>query len=170
MLQAVVAALGPVCGEVVLLGPAGEEPGAAPARSLPDLRPGAGPLGGIETLLASGLADDYLVCPCDTPLLATEILRTLAAKSPAAVTAIRLPGDGRPQALPLRISTLALPAVREALDRGERAIHRLLARGDVSVDIIDAPEKWRPMLRNVNTPDDYERLCATLRRTGQSES
>src|SRR5688572_11288706 len=46
---------------------------------LPDLRPGLGPLAGIEALLASSISSQYLVCPCDTPRLTSNLLERLLA-------------------------------------------------------------------------------------------
>jgi molybdenum cofactor guanylyltransferase len=44
---------------------------------LQDLRPGQGPLAGLEALLASGLARGYVVAACDQPLLTSDLLRML---------------------------------------------------------------------------------------------
>src|SRR5580700_9663740 len=44
---------------------------------LPDRRPGAGPLGGIESALSYTAADWNLVVACDMPGISAEFLRSL---------------------------------------------------------------------------------------------
>ena len=44
---------------------------------LPDRRPGAGPLGGIESALSYTTADWNLVLACDMPAISAEFLRGL---------------------------------------------------------------------------------------------
>ncbi|MCI0630301.1 MAG: molybdenum cofactor guanylyltransferase [Phycisphaerales bacterium] len=82
MLGRVVGTLAGVCEHVVLVGVnAAESTNLAgldrPVRSVGDLRPGLGPLGGIEALLASGLDAEYLVCPCDVPMINARLLLKL---------------------------------------------------------------------------------------------
>ena len=59
---------GRLVGQVCLVG----EPDRyrhLPLRSIPDLRPGNGPLGGLETALAATDAEFNLVLACDQPLV-----------------------------------------------------------------------------------------------------
>ena len=46
-------------------------------RGLRDLRPGKGPLGGMETVLWRSEAEAILFIPCDMPFLSEELLRKL---------------------------------------------------------------------------------------------
>jgi molybdopterin-guanine dinucleotide biosynthesis protein A len=151
MLDAVAAALGAVCARLVVVGTTDARPDLA---HIADLRPDAGPLGGIESLLASDLDTEYLVCPCDLPLITAPLLRTLANAPPAPMTILRVPGDERTHALPARLAAAALPAVRELLDSGRRAVQQLVRA--VAATEIEIPPAAARHLHNVNTPEDLE--------------
>ncbi len=152
MIEAVVSALSHVCRNVVVLGDAD-----LGLKRIDDLRAGHGPLGGIEALLASGLDEQYLVCPCDVPLITPVILRRLAVVTEAPATVLRVDGEEDFWPLPARIAATALDAVRSALDRDDRVLHELM-RG-LGPQVIDVSRDDAANLANVNTPDDYARLC-----------
>lgn len=151
MIEHVADVLRQVCPRLVVLGPQSPLPDAP---AMGDLRPGHGPLAGIETLLASGIDETYLVLPCDMPRLSTEALHALLNVPPAPAAALRF--DGEVQCLPLRVSTAAMPVVRAMLDRGERAVHRLIA--SLPAAIVEAPAAWAERLININTPDELTRM------------
>jgi len=150
MIEAVIQTLTEVCAEVVTIG--GRSWGR---RFVPDLRNGAGPLGGIEALLASDLDDRYLVCPNDIPLMPSGLARRLTVPTDSIATAFQTE-DGRIQSLPITISAVALPTVTAALDGGENAIHLVLAHLEIDLVSITADEAQG--LRNFNTPGDVESI------------
>lgn len=150
MIEAVINTLAEVCAHVVTVGGAG-----GGRNEVADLRIGAGPLGGIEALLHSGLDDHYVVCPNDMPLLTAELVLRLTAHSDAMAT-IFATGGVRIQTLPLRISAAALPTVSTALDRGENAIHRVLARLDT--DLIPINKRDALALKNINTQNEFNSI------------
>lgn len=47
------------------------------SQGVPDMRPGMGPLGGIETILHRSLPDAVLFIPCDMPYLKQALLRRM---------------------------------------------------------------------------------------------
>ncbi len=150
MLQAVIKTLESTCVEVVTIGTRFEA-----HRFVPDLRSGAGPLGGIEALLASGFDETYLISPNDIPLLSPEMFQRLTVPSEAVATAFQTE-DARIQALPLRISVAALPTVTAALERGHNAVHNVLARLEVHrIPISDDEARG---LRNINTRGDFDSI------------
>jgi molybdopterin-guanine dinucleotide biosynthesis protein A len=150
MIGRVIQTLEQVCMRVVTVG--GEQQGQP---HVPDIRRGAGPLGGIEALLASGLDEEYLVCPCDIPLATQELVRRLTAPSEAVATLFEVQGDPV-HSLPLRISIAALGTVTTALDAGKNAIHTVLA--GIETERISITGDEAAQLRNVNTPDDYNAI------------
>jgi molybdopterin-guanine dinucleotide biosynthesis protein A len=154
MLDAVAAALGRVCRRVVVAGASGApgSPGAG-YPSIADLRPGHGPLGAIEALLASGLDTEYLICPCDLPLVSPEILARLTGAASEWATVFRVAGESDVRPLPVRLSAAALGGVQAQLDRGERAVRDLLRRGQPR-EIVLGPTDAR-WLADVNGPSDY---------------
>ena len=153
MIEAVATALGAVCERLVILGAEDAMP-ALP--HVADLRPGCGPLGGIEALLASGIDTQYLVCPCDLPWVTSELFNALLRPSQATATVFRLEGSAHIEPLPARISAVALEATRRFLDEGRRAVHQLMETIDVQE--VSAPSAWSKLLTNVNTPQEYAAL------------
>ena len=122
-----------------------------------DLRPGAGPLGGIETALAQRAAEWNLVVACDMPNLERELLKSLIA---AAIEEGNGPVDC---VLGLSASGLeplcavyraqALGPIRAALDAGVRKVTDGLAGLQVAHFEIDNQK----VTANVNTPEDWLR-------------
>ena len=153
MIEAVATALGAVCERLVILGAENAMP-ALP--HVADLRPGCGPLGGIEALLASGIDTQYLVCPCDLPWVTSELFNALLRPSQATATVFRLEGSAHIEPLPARICAVALEAAHRLLDEGRRAVHQLMEA--VDVEEISAPSAWSKLLMNVNTAQEYAAL------------
>lgn len=115
-----------------------------------DEREGTGPLGGLVSALELAGESLALVTPCD-------LVEPDAAAFAALVSALRAdPGldiavpvaDGVWRPLPCAVRTATVtPAVRDAFDRGERAVHRALqalTRVEVAVGA----------LRDADTPED----------------
>ena len=105
---------------------------------------GDGPLAGIEAVLASDLAERWLVLPCDMPFL-TEAL--LTAMRDCTASSVVLEGAGP---LPLVLSSEELAAVRNALRQGRRAVRDLnCVRTAHAIAVADVSQ-----LRDIDTPDD----------------
>jgi molybdopterin-guanine dinucleotide biosynthesis protein A len=163
MLETVAAVLGAVCARVVVVGEV--------ETSLPrvmDLRPDQGPLGGIEALLASGLDDQYLVCPCDVPLVTGALLMRLVETPEAAASVFRLEGDDAFVPLPARISARVLVRVRALLDAQQRAVHRLVS--SIDAEVIPLASAQARQLANANTRQEYEAISRAWARTGDDEA
>ena len=150
MLAVVHSVLSEVCESVVVVGDAETD-----LPRIEDLRPGQGPLGGIEALLATGDDTQYLVCPCDLPLITPSVLRRLTEPGPVA-TVFQVEGEADFWPMPVRVSVQALGAVRAHLDGGRRAVHDLVRA--LEPEVINVSREEAAALANVNTPDDYERL------------
>ena len=156
MIQIVVDTVEEVCQRIVILGPDAILPDLPHVH---DLRNDQGPLAGIESLLASGLDEHYLVVPCDVPLITEELLRRLTIESDSLATVFRIEGSDSLESLPLRISSMAHNAASSHLDAGSRAVHRLL--NDMTrQEVILTPSETRA-LRNINTPEAYRSLTHT---------
>jgi molybdopterin-guanine dinucleotide biosynthesis protein A len=150
MLEHVATALRTICDRIVLVGEVAGQ--VVEYATIADSRPGAGPLGGIEALLGSGVADEYLVCPCDVPDITPHVLRELLKHRDAPATVLRMVGRPRFESLPARISIAALPRVTRLLDSNERSIWQLMEQ--MSAAIVEVDEHHAAALRNVNTPED----------------
>jgi molybdopterin-guanine dinucleotide biosynthesis protein A len=142
-----------VCAEIVTIGGG---PHLHGVRHIHDVKAGLGPLGGLETLLESRLAENYLVVPCDMPLLTGQVLGALLALTGRPVTALRVVGQDWVRSLPLRVHRDALPAVRGRIERTQLSIDGLLA--DIAAEVVEIPEAWEPLLANINTPEEFALL------------
>jgi molybdenum cofactor guanylyltransferase len=161
MIEHVMSALSAVCSRLVVVGecrgyrlPSGVEP-------LADLHPGAGPLAGIEAVLASGLDEAYLVAACDQPFLTPELLRGLLAADPAR-PCFFLGEDGATHPLPAYLPSSWLPAVSRAV-RGERlSVRKLIAESDVCWAPADA--RTEASLGSVNSRAELAAWCGVGRK------
>lgn len=101
---------------VTLVGPP-ERYADLPFECLPDLRPGLGPLAGIETALSANYGELNLITGCDMPDLETEWLEKLVvtARRTRALCVVTRDGAGRVHALCAVYRRECLPFVRRAL-------------------------------------------------------
>lgn len=131
---------------------------------IPDLRPGLGPLAGVEAALARAAAagcQAVAFLPCDLPAITGRQIRTLIRaflREPARiVTAVTPDGPRRRHPTCCIVPTVLLPRVRRALDARQLRIGRLWAAlGAVEVVFAEAAPFF-----NINTPED---LAAWRRR------
>lgn len=126
-----------------------------------DLRPGNGPLGGLETALSMTGADWNLVVACDMPEAEAPFLRKLLAQALGSGADALVPvSPTGPEPLCAVWHRRCLKEVSRALTEGRRAIHGVLAHLDVCF--------WRPhdsgWQANLNTPEQWERYKRRLSR------
>jgi molybdopterin-guanine dinucleotide biosynthesis protein A/molybdopterin-guanine dinucleotide biosynthesis protein len=92
----------------------------------PDIRSGLGPIGGIETSLATAAPRACLVIGCDMPALTQRSIEgLLRGRDPAAdCTLTRHPVSGEPEPLLAIYEQSCLPVVRRMIDAvAARAMH-----------------------------------------------
>jgi molybdopterin-guanine dinucleotide biosynthesis protein A len=158
MLEVVAGVLREVCARVVVTGDIETD-----FQCVADLRPDQGPLGGIEAILASGLDTQYLVCPCDMPLVTGPLLQRLTGPADSGATVFQTDGEDSVRPLPARISGDLLESVAALLDAQQRAVHRLMSSTATEV-ITLAPGESR-LLANVNTLQEYEAITRAWARS-----
>lgn len=124
---------------------------------LADGWPGEGPLGGIATALGWA-GGDVVVAACD--LIGLDAASVAAVVDAGDDAGAELVGAGvdvvvavtdRLEPLLARWSPTAAPVVVEALDAGERAVHRVLLDGRLRVRRVMVDPR---AVRNANTPAD----------------
>ena len=121
---------------------------------IPDLHPGAGPLGGILTALSHfrELCDHVVVLSCDLPGASVSSVRTLvdaAGQAPEILVPVL---EGRRQWMHACWPVAALPALEAAFAAGERAPRRALS--DLSVVEVVGLES--ASLRDADRPGDLD--------------
>lgn len=147
--------LSTMCKTVVLLGSGEDLPPRLRALPLiPDRWRECGPLGGLEALLASGRDTEYLLLPCDLPLLSLSLLLSLVSPTDSAPALLRLPGKKRPEPFPLLIPASAHQKLVEELRAGRRSARAFLE--SLSPRIVEAPAGREMCFQSLNTPEQIQ--------------
>lgn len=157
MIEHVIDALQAVCQRVVIVGACRGWMPEPPIIRLADRQPGLGPLGAIETLLASGLDRAYVVVGCDQPLLTPTLLGVLTTPTdPERPCFLRTEANVPLDPLPGYFPATWLSTVHAALQQGQRSIRALVRRTHATW--VTIPPRSQRDLASVNTPDQVAAL------------
>lgn len=147
--------------EVLLVTNTPESYDFIPCRKLADIYPGMGPLGGIHAALSTCVVGRAFVTACDMPGLNSRLIRELCSIQEGGDVVIpETPGGLEP--LHAVYAKSCLPKMEAMLRAGERRILsffdlaqvRLVPRGKIATLDPDYAS-----FRNVNTPEDYQRVA-----------
>jgi len=144
-------------GNLALVGNPGRYAGLG-RRVIPDLRPGNGPLGGIEAALDDSEADWNLIVACDMPGISAPFLRRLLDQAEEAGSDCLVPvsPSGHLEPLCAVYHRRCLAAVSRALDRGIKKVTE--AYEDLHVTRWPArEERW---FENLNTTEQWSHHLA----------
>ena len=124
-----------------------------------------GPLAGMVSAMRAARTPYIAVVPCDSPLLAGELVARLYGAAISSGSPIAAAHDGdRLQPVFALLACDLLDDLAGYLDDGERKIDRWYARhGYVSVDFSDVAESFA----NINAPDDKRALEEALGARGR---
>lgn len=139
-------------GNITIVAPPGRYQDC-PWPQIADLRPGLGPLAGIEAALAVTQSEWNLIVAVDMPGLQASFLRRIvdtALGSPGADCVIPLSG-GFPEPLCAAYRKRCLAPVQAALDSGVRKVTDAFKGLQVVHFLIDNQRS----VANVNTPEDW---------------
>lgn len=172
LLRRVVRRLGAALPDVLVVGPAELASLVPGVDVIPDTRPAAGPLAGLEAALGylAGLPGTphrrAFVVACDMPFVAPPLVRAMvlfAAAEASAAEVVALRGERGPE--PLH-AVYGLPVLREVtalLDSGERSMGALLARVRVAefpAEIAAALDPAGHSAFNANTSEEWAAALA----------
>jgi molybdenum cofactor guanylyltransferase len=140
------------CGSVSLVG----DPEIYSALALPvvpDMRSGAGPLGGLEAALSTSSAEWNLIVACDLPGVSRGLFARLIEAAGDAGKDALVPRhqDGFIEPLCAVYHARILPAVQRAIDSNCLKMHDMIA----SLDVAWWPVPEPGCFDNVNTPDEW---------------
>jgi molybdopterin-guanine dinucleotide biosynthesis protein A len=129
-----------------------------------DLRPGHGPLAGLETALAAAGREAIFVVACDMPFVTADFAFGLAQHLPGHDAVVPWSQKG-PEPLCAFYSPQCLPAVGARLDRGQLKTADFLAEVAVKriegADLAELDPRGIGLL-NLNRPEDYQRARRLL--------
>ena len=127
---------------------------------------GAGPLGGIATVLRSTATPWNLIIACDLPYLSKPWLEFLVQRAVASRLDVVLPMNHRgAEPLCAMYHQRCEPQIRAAIERGTRKVTDGLA--GLRIETIE-PAEWKAfdsdglLFKNMNSPADYEEAKARL--------
>jgi molybdopterin-guanine dinucleotide biosynthesis protein A len=132
-------------------------------RVLPDLVPGLGPLGGLDTAYRTAKGRDVFLLAVDMPFVDATTISAIV-EPPVAAMSVRVPvAAGRRQPLCAAYGSGLGPVVRDRIEGRDRSMENLFSA--VGVEEITGIDD--DVFTNVNTQADLE---AALKRTGRYRS
>lgn len=162
LLERVLEAVAPLCQEVVLVTGKGQSldwlPNRYTFRSVEDLHPGRGPLGGLYTGLKASSHSYGVVVGCDMPFLNRRLLTFLVEQARTYDAVVPLV-HGRPQPLHAVYSRRCLEAAEGLLARKDAGLRDLMAAVNtkyVSQEEVARYDSHLTSFFNVNTPSDLK--------------
>ena len=127
----------------------------AGARFVPDVLPARGPLGGIHACLGTAKHEAVLFLSVDVPLVPVETLKDLLDAHQGGITLLSV--EGAPQPLIGVYDCSLRAAAEEILQSDNTAVRRLFA---LCPPRLVPFEGSADLIRNCNTPEDYEWLLS----------
>lgn len=115
-----------------------------------------GPLGGLEVCLERAAYDVVLLVACDYPMMSSGCMDFLIGQMEEEDDCVVPVVDGRIHPVCAIYRKRICPVVEEQIKNGELAMKSLLKK--LQVHDVDMPEVYGECFRNVNTPEEYEKL------------
>ena len=139
-----------------------DRPGRYPGcRELPDLRPGQGPLAGLEAAFLRTGTEAVFLTAVDLPFASPDLARRVLAGAGDGDACVIRRRDGGVEPLFALYRRSCLPALTACLDEGRRAVKALLDRVDcrwLEEDDLGGFDLERA-LWNINTQTDFRRAA-----------
>ncbi len=129
------------------------------ARNIPDVYPHRGPLSGIHSCLREAKGDAVLFLSVDLPFFPAETLQSLLDAHEGTVTLLRQGEQWEP--LIGIYDKSVLPLCESFIRQEKTSPWRVINAVDTVTVEYNGPEKG---LTNCNTPADYEKILAEIRR------
>ena len=153
-LEHIVDALKPICKEIFLIGRS-KEYDEFGLTQLEDLEEQTGPISAICSGLQHSNAEYNLVLSCDVPMVSSSLLKTLTDK--ATGYDVTLFTDGK-HSTPL-IACYRKPCIPVFKHLLKNKRYRLMdAIEALKCNIIPLMEHEKPLIKNINTPEDLKQL------------
>ena len=151
LVESVARAVERAAGSAVLVGDPAIYAGLA-IRTIPDIYPGQGPLGGILTALAHTASEWNLVAACDMPDLSAVFLSALLDEAAAADADVFIPRG--PSGLPEPLCAVYHRRARQVLSAAFAGGIRKVTAAFDGLRVASWPVSDE-FLQNVNTPEDW---------------
>jgi len=142
-----------------------------PARIVPDLYPGRGPLAGIHAGLVHAEHEWAFVCACDTAFFNPDVVRGMWDLR-GGVEAVLAEVAGGPQPLNAWYSSQCVGPLQACLEAGR--LRAVSFCENIRARVVDAAQLavWDPsgrMFWSLNTPEDFEKATAAYNETSHTQ-
>lgn len=121
-----------------------------------DQIPDLGPLGGIFSCLQRAAYEAVFFVACDYPMMTTECMDFLIGQMQEEDDCVIPVVNGRIHPVCAVYRKRICPVLEEQINNGELAVKKLLKR--LQVHDVEMPEAYERCFRNVNTPEEYEKI------------
>lgn len=160
LLRRVVRRLHAALTEVIVIGPRDLADLVPDVMVLADMRPGMGPLGGMETALRTVSAKYIFTVACDMPFLEPRLVRAMGelALRDSGVDAVVLRTERGTEQLHAVYARSCLPTIQRQLDANDLALRHLLSRLRTREFPQDEAAQYDPTglsAYNANTPAEW---------------
>jgi molybdopterin-guanine dinucleotide biosynthesis protein A len=125
-----------------------------------DVVPRCGPLGGVYTALKSARTEAVMFLACDMPFITATLLRAVHRRFEDRYEALFV-CLGRKPGFPFVLRRGALATVTRQIEQEEFSLRDLARVLNAKTLIM---QRWRPQLRNINTPEEWRDARRSLRR------
>ena len=167
--ELIASALQSVSRNITTVGWHQQESGALP--NIPDLRPGWGPLAGIETALRHASSEFCLIVACDFPFVKASLFQRLLELNDESDAVVPLQDDDRPQPLcaVYRVATCrdAAEAAVAADEHSPRALLERVRVRYVPFRLVADLEGSSRFFFNMNTRANYEEALRIFAADGE---
>jgi FdhD protein len=150
--------------EVIIVTNTPEDYAFLPCRKVPDIHPELGSIGGLHSAIVHGSNERTFAAACDMPCLNAELIRHLCSASTTDDAVVPLNCDNLREPLHAVYARSILPAMQTAIDTGDRSILHLLDKVETRIinqETVGGIPGGLESFRNVNTPEEYERLTSS---------
>ena len=150
--------------EVIIVTNTPEDYAFLPCRKVPDIHPELGSIAGLHSAIVHGSNERTFVAACDMPCLNAELIRHLCSADISADAVVPLNRDNLREPLHAVYARSILPAMQTAIDTGDMSILHLLDKVETRIinqETVGGIPGGLESFRNVNTPQEYERLTSS---------
>ncbi len=123
-------------------------------RRVEDIILEAGPIAGIHAGLVHSKTENNIIVSCDVPLITTQLLTTLIRHKEEDVDVVQFEAMGETIPLIALYKKRCIYACREALDKSQRSLRKLITT--LKVKTIKVTEKELFSVANINTKEDLK--------------
>lgn len=120
----------------------------------PDFIKGIGPMGGIYTALKMSRYERCMIVGCDMPLITERVIEEITSHEGYDVVVPRI--NGMVEMLCALYSKDCIPVIEELIQKKRYKVSLILE--GLRVKYIDIDEENSDYFRNINSPEDYNRL------------